>query len=166
MSTTPLFTHKIGQWTYQIHEDYVIAFNEQEDGSHAFYELRTGPYGNPVFLDEPHCRIQVSDNVDYVNIEHEPVQMDEPAFIAGIICKNDDNKVVARFSLSNPDTENWKFQGESILLESPTGEFWHLDSLIQKDKNRFIGNGYVGVYTPTKPNYIRVMELEDIVRFL
>ena len=131
--------------------------NTNEDGAQQYYKVVPGPHGNPIIVAEPDLAFDVPASLDYVEATGETIPTPIER-IAGIICKQV-GKVVERFSLSSPNKPAYELEegGASLIIE---GLRWHLHTLFSKDKNRIIG--FDAFYTTTKPDEVRVMELEDL----
>lgn len=145
-----------GQWElYADGEGYRIT-NPDEDGIRRFYEVESGPYGNPVIIAEPDLAFPAPSTVDYVDSEGSEATPEEN--IAGIICKVK-GAVVHRFSLSNPKRPEFSLEKEGAELVID-GVRYHLRALFRKDKNRIIG--YDAWYGDEKPPAVKLVELEDL----
>jgi hypothetical protein len=128
----------------------------RENGTRKFYDLKSGPYGNPVITAEPDLTLDSPTTVECENNNGEAAQTEEK--IAGIICKKA-GEVMHRFSLSSPKRPEFETidEGAELIIE---GVRWKLRALFRKDKNRIINHdAYYGEEAPDK---VKLIELEDL----
>ena len=128
----------------------------RENGTRKFYDLKSGPYGNPVITAEPDLALDTPTTVEYENNNGEAAQPEEK--IAGIICKKA-GEVMHRFSLSSPKRPKFETidEGAELIIE---GVRWKLRALFRKDKNRIIN--YDAYYGKEAPDKVKLIELEDL----
>lgn len=144
------------QWHLAADEKGYHIVNPSDDGTKRFYEVKSGPYGNPIITAEPDLAFLAPLTVDYVDSQGKDAMPDER--IAGIICKSA-GKVIHRFSLSNPKRPEFtaEQEGAELLID---GVRWHLRALFRKDRNRIINHD--AWYGETRPDAVRMVELEDL----
>ncbi len=130
--------------------------NPAKDGIKRFYEVNSGPYGNPVITAEPDLAFPAPSTVSYIDSQGEEAQPEEK--IAGIICKKA-GKVIHRFSLSNLKRPEFTTEQEGAELVINDVR-WHLRALFRKDKNRIIN--YDAWYGEEQPDSVQIVELEDL----
>ncbi len=144
------------QWRLTADEGGYHIENPAADGTKRFYEVNSGPYGNPVITAEPDLAFPAPSTVEYVDSQKRKAEPEEK--IAGIICKRA-GEVIHRFSLSNPKRP--EFTAEQEAAELVINDIrWHLRALFRKDKNRVIN--YDAWYGEDKPDAVRIVELEDL----
>ena len=144
------------QWNLTSDEKGYHIANPDKEGKKRFYDLNSGPYGNPVITAEPDLAFPAPATVNYINSKGVEAKPEEK--IAGIICKRA-GEVIHRFSLSNPKRPEFmpEQEGAELLIEDVR---WHLRALFRKDKNRIIN--YDAWYGEEKPDAVKLVELEDL----
>jgi len=147
------------QWTLEATNDQYSITNKGSDGKKQFYEVTPGPYGNPIITVEPDLAFPVPSNLTYKDAEGKEVKPTEK--IGGLIFKDENGKVIHRFSLSSKDKPKYESVEGSENAEIKIGDkIWYLNQLFSKDKNRIIG--YDAYYSEKKPDSVRIIELQDI----
>jgi len=153
---------KYGDWEYQSYLwtdlnqtcPVATAFNKDENGTKLFYEMKTGKYNQPIFIQEPDLAFELPKNIG-----------DGKQKIAGII--TDDGQ---RFSLSN-------FMQKNNLTPDELKNLWNKDEmsfvinlkkyflqfLYEPDKNRIVN--YVGYFSkkPIQCSDVKVYEMADVL---
>lgn len=144
------------QWHLTANDDGYHIDNPAPDGTKRFYEVNSGPYGNPVITAEPDLAFPAPSTVSYVDSKGTEAEPEEK--IAGVICKRA-GEIVQRFSLSNPKKPEFtaEREGAELVIDEVR---WHLRALFRKDKNRVIN--YDAWYGEEKPDAVKIVELEDL----
>lgn len=146
---------KFKQWTLTTTEDAYKLFNPSEEIAEQFYSVVPGPYGNPIIIVEPTLAFPVPEGLTYVNSKGEVVVPAEK--VGGIICIERNGTAKYRFSLSSTKAPKFETTSDGVIID---GEHWYLTVLFSKDKNRIIN--YDVFYSRTKPEEVRVLELQDL----
>lgn len=133
-------------------ESWDIILRNLRDGQQLFYLVTTehSPYGAPMIVQEPSYPVHYRKG-------------DVDVRIVGAIVRDAEGQVKDRFSWSNMVF----MQGKMVEL-TPDGELkvdgescGFLQAAFLPDMNRM--QGYVGVFGPTKPEQVRVLEMEDLL---
>ncbi|MCC7432318.1 hypothetical protein IT412_02210 [Candidatus Peregrinibacteria bacterium] len=159
-----------GQWTYSVTNDGISGENVAPDGTKQFYSLKLGPYGQPLFTQEPDLGIPVPATVAAVNGKGQPVSI-EGMRIVGLVVYAPDGSVLARCSLSGWYKKSLK-HGEAFQVNADgsvtftktgdaalDGKTFQMVGLCAPDKNRM--EGHVAFLKLTKSSPTRIFELED-----
>ncbi len=168
------------QWTIEVGENGLDAYNEAPDGTLLFYTVKLGNYGNPIIYVEPDLAFWAPQEVIYVNFLGEIIDDTTVIFrdaagdnvttktlrIGGIICR-DGAEIVRRFSLSGEHLKKLQEKPHLSVDMNHDGscqigeETWYLAAIVIKDKNRFYG-GLDGFFTREKPDAVTIFELENL----
>jgi hypothetical protein len=117
------------------------------------YTTRGNPYGAGKIDQEPTLGVAFKD-----------CGVNGDGKVVGAIVVDDAGEVIGRFSWSNlvfgkdPKTFSVDADGALVVNGVPQGA---LAAAFLPDKNRL--GGFVGVFTPTKPDTVRMLEMEDLV---
>lgn len=168
MNKNTLSKMGIGEtWDTPLRKGWRIMFTKTEDGfdvkiycptedrkGEMFFTVDTSgnPYGAPKIIQEPTLGI---------SCKEAGVEID--GNIVGALIVGESGKIEDRFSWSNlVFTKNLGIyiseKGKLIIETKSQG---YLSLLFLPDKNRI--EGYVGVFTPEKPEKVKVIELEDLL---
>lgn len=132
------------------------------NGMYKFFTYRTtgNPYGAGKIVQEP--TLSVSFANAGIHIEVAP-KTELSGRIIGAIVLDADGKVVGRFSWSNvvfAQKNNFSISHDGeLVVDGISYGFVH--AVFLPDKNRL--DGYVGVFKPTKPGAVRVLEMETLL---
>lgn len=164
-----IFSDCFDQWKLEVTEAGYELYNPGPNGEQRFYSMIPGPYGNPLFNEEPSLGFQLPRGVKYVNSSG--VAIDRPeGKIGGIMGEG------IRFSLSNA-----KRKGIAISLHPDDdgsilvgGEKWWIVIAFNKDAQRFcsvdedgeLQPSYTVIVVREKPEHINVLELGDLPKLL
>jgi hypothetical protein len=143
-------------WTLEASdEDYTFFNDNGPGGTLAFYQIKMGPYGNPILIAEPHLAFEAPAGLTYVDFKGEPVILKEK--IAGIICQEESGVARYRFSLSSPEAPKFEKTEYGISID---GVEWYLRRLFSKDKGRIVG--YDAFLSQIRPAQVVWLELADL----
>lgn len=114
-------------------------------------------FGAPFFLPEPELGVPVPADAEYRNDQGLPVDA-QGLMITGVIVKDGpgpQGNVIKRTNLTNL-AQGMQSDG-SIIIDEVT---YYLYGLFAKDRNRFAPARMDAYFSPTRPGYVTVRELE------
>ncbi|MDA3840055.1 MAG: hypothetical protein PF572_03110 [Patescibacteria group bacterium] len=132
----------------------LLHYNPADNGIKKFYEYSTheNPHGAGIVFQEPDLGIPL-----------DTIGVSEEGKLIGMLVVNDSGDVVERFSITNA-----MLRLKKVVLVSSEGELsingefkGFLSLLFSPDKNRL--SGYVGIFTPKKPEVVKVAEMENLI---
>ncbi len=138
--------------------DFVIA-KISNGGVAQFFIVRPDNKGNPIIIAEPDLAVDPPKDLKYVDGNGKIITPDQ--HIAGIVCFNEDGKLLRRLSMSHAfDTDvQITFKEDGVVTVG--GVTYWLWVLLNKDKNRI--RNYDALLYPFPPNVpVKVLELEDL----
>lgn len=155
-----LFRRQYGQWTLVARDDGYAIENRDAAGVRQFFSVVPGPYGNPLFDQEPDRKLPLPPGLRCVDPHGAGTQPKEGWGVIGFICHDDSRRLVHRSSLSNPQCPAYRWLDDGAF--EVAGVPWHPHVLFVKDKDRMIG-GYVLFCRPQPASVVKMLELADLV---